>query len=43
MADARDARRVFDAGVLSLGIPIDRLETDHDVVHGNDGEVILYG
>ncbi|MBA0047888.1 type VII secretion AAA-ATPase EccA [Mycobacteroides sp. LB1] len=31
MVDARDAQRVFDAGVLSLGIPIDGLETDRDV------------
>lgn len=27
----RDAQRVFDAGVLSLGIPIDGLETERDV------------
>lgn len=27
----RDAQRVFDAGVLSLGIPIDGLETEPDV------------
>jgi hypothetical protein len=40
MVDARDARRAFVAGVLSIGIPIDRLVTDHDVVLGNDGEVI---
>ncbi|OHT81172.1 type VII secretion AAA-ATPase EccA [Mycobacteroides saopaulense] len=31
MVDSRDAQRVFDAGVLSLGIPIDGLETDRDV------------
>lgn len=31
MSGARDAQRVFDAGVLSLGIPIDGLETDRDV------------
>lgn len=29
--DNRDAQRVFDAGVLSLGIPIDGLEVDRDV------------
>jgi type VII secretion ATPase EccA len=27
----RDAQRVFDAGVLSLGIPIDGLETERDL------------
>jgi type VII secretion ATPase EccA len=31
MPGTRDAQRVFDAGVLSLGIPIDGLETDRDV------------
>lgn len=31
MSGPRDAQRVFDAGVLSLGIPIDGLETDRDV------------
>lgn len=31
MSGSRDAQRVFDAGVLSLGIPIDGLETDRDV------------
>jgi type VII secretion ATPase EccA len=31
MAGTRDAQRYFDAGVLSLGIPIDGLETDRDV------------
>lgn len=31
MPGTEDARRVFDAGVLSLGIPIDGLETDRDV------------
>jgi type VII secretion ATPase EccA len=31
MSGTRDAQRVFDAGVLSLGIPIDGLETDRDV------------
>ena len=31
MSGVRDAQRVFDAGVLSLGIPIDGLETDRDV------------
>jgi hypothetical protein len=34
MVDARDAQRVFDAGVLSLGIPIDRLESALDNVLG---------
>jgi type VII secretion ATPase EccA len=29
--DNRDAQRVFDAGVLSLGIPIDGLEVDRDI------------
>ena len=29
--DNRDAQRVFDAGVLSLGIPIDGLEIESDV------------
>lgn len=31
MPGTRDAQRVFDAGVLSLGIPVDGLETDRDV------------
>src|SRR5580693_2013236 len=31
MSGVRDAQRYFDAGVLSLGIPIDELETDRDV------------
>lgn len=31
MNGTRDAQRFFDAGVLSLGIPIDGLETDRDV------------
>jgi type VII secretion ATPase EccA len=31
MSRTRDAQRYFDAGVLSLGIPIDGLETDRDV------------
>jgi type VII secretion ATPase EccA len=31
MRGTRDAQRFFDAGVLSLGIPIDGLETDRDV------------
>lgn len=31
MGDTRDAQRYFDAGVLSLGIPIDGLETNRDV------------
>lgn len=33
MPGTRDAQRVFDAGVLSLGIPIDGLETDRDVAY----------
>jgi type VII secretion ATPase EccA len=31
MSGTRDAQRYFDAGVLSLGIPIDGLETERDV------------
>lgn len=31
MSGTTDAQRVFDAGVLSLGIPIDGLETERDV------------
>lgn len=31
MSGSRDAQQVFDAGVLSLGIPIDGLETDRDM------------
>jgi type VII secretion ATPase EccA len=31
MSESSDAQRVFDAGVLSLGIPIDGLETERDV------------
>lgn len=31
MVDARDAQRVLDAGVLSLGSRIGGLETDRDV------------
>jgi type VII secretion ATPase EccA len=31
MSGTRDAQRFFDAGVLSLGIPIDGLETNRDV------------
>lgn len=31
MSGTNDAQRVFDAGVLSLGIPIDGLETERDV------------
>jgi type VII secretion ATPase EccA len=31
MRSTRDAQRFFDAGVLSLGIPIDGIETDRDV------------
>lgn len=30
MSGSRDAQRFFDAGVLSLGIPIDGIETDRD-------------
>jgi type VII secretion ATPase EccA len=30
MSGTRDAQRYFDAGVLSLGIPIDGLDTDRD-------------
>src|SRR6202012_2708976 len=29
--DSKNAQRVFDAGVLSLGIPIDGLEVDRDL------------
>jgi type VII secretion ATPase EccA len=29
--DSRNAQRVFDAGVLSLGIPVDGLEVDRDL------------
>jgi len=29
--DSRDAQQVFDAGVLSMGIPIDGLEIDRDL------------
>lgn len=35
MSGSRDAQRVFDAGVLSLGIPIDGLETDRDVQYAS--------
>lgn len=31
MGDTRAAQRVFDAGVLSLGIPIDGIEADRDM------------
>ncbi|MCP9271537.1 type VII secretion AAA-ATPase EccA [Mycolicibacterium arenosum] len=31
MASTRDAQQAFDAGVLSLGIPIDGLEADRDL------------
>lgn len=31
MSGSTDAQRVFDAGVLSLGIPIDGMETERDV------------
>ncbi|WAY19063.1 type VII secretion AAA-ATPase EccA [Mycolicibacterium fortuitum] len=31
MSGSTDAQRVFDAGVLSLGIPIDGLETERDL------------
>ncbi len=33
MNGTTDAQRVFDAGVLSLGIPIDGLETERDVAY----------
>ena len=33
MNGSSDAQRVFDAGVLSLGIPIDGLETERDVAY----------
>jgi type VII secretion ATPase EccA len=33
MNGTSDAQRVFDAGVLSLGIPIDGLETERDVAY----------
>jgi type VII secretion ATPase EccA len=33
MNGSTDAQRVFDAGVLSLGIPIDGLETDRDIAY----------
>ncbi|MDL9937763.1 type VII secretion AAA-ATPase EccA [Gordonia sp. ABSL1-1] len=31
--NTRDAQRVFDAGVLSLGIPIDGLQTERDLAY----------
>jgi type VII secretion ATPase EccA len=31
--DNKNARRVFDAGVLSLGIPVDGLEVDRDIAY----------
>ena len=34
---SKDAQRVFDAGVLSLGIPIDGLEVDRDVEYAGHG------
>lgn len=33
MSGTRDAQRYFDAGVLSLGLAIDGLETDRDEVY----------
>ena len=33
MNGTSDAQRVFDAGVLSLGIPIDGLETERDIAY----------
>jgi type VII secretion ATPase EccA len=33
MSGTSDAQRVFDAGVLSLGIPIDGLETERDTAY----------
>jgi type VII secretion ATPase EccA len=33
MSGTSEAQRVFDAGVLSLGIPIDGLETERDVAY----------
>jgi type VII secretion ATPase EccA len=33
MSGTNDAQRVFDAGVLSLGIPIDGLETERDAAY----------
>ncbi len=33
MTGVKNAQRYFDAGVLSLGIPIDGLETDRDVAY----------
>lgn len=33
MSSSRDAKRVFDAGVLSLGIPIDGMEAERDVAY----------
>jgi type VII secretion ATPase EccA len=33
MSGTSDAQRLFDAGVLSLGIPIDGLETERDVAY----------
>src|SRR5919204_1261897 len=33
MSGSSEAQRVFDAGVLSLGIPIDGLETERDVAY----------
>jgi type VII secretion ATPase EccA len=35
MNGTSDAQRVFDAGVLSLGIPIDGLETERDVAYAS--------
>ena len=36
MSGTSEAQRVFDAGVLSLGIPIDGVETERDVHLGCD-------
>ena len=33
MSGTKDAQRVFDAGVLSLGLPIDGLETERDAAY----------
>lgn len=33
--DSRNAQRVFDAGVLSLGIPIDGLEVERDIQYAS--------
>jgi type VII secretion ATPase EccA len=33
MSGTRDAQRVFDAGVLSLGIPLDGMEAERDIAY----------